>query len=205
MSFIQSNNTQNSINNNSSKNEIEKLEKDNIRLIKENNSLQSENEKLRNRIHNLENEIIFKTNNYNLKIKELNKTLTDKNNKIKNLSDEIKNLKIAVTNKNNEINNLNNEINNLKLNNNNKKNRYIREDEILIIQFKSIDQKVDMPFSCKNTDIFVSIEQLLYNEYPEYKDLNTYFTVNGRIVKRFRNFQENNIKNKDKILLNIYE
>ena len=36
-------------------------------------------------------------------------------------------------------------------------------------------------------------------------DLNTYFTVNGRVVKRFRNLEENGINNKDKILLNIYE
>ena len=53
--------------------------------------------------------------------------------------------------------------------------------------------------------MFVRIEEKLYNEYPEYKDLNTYFTVNGRIVKRFRSMLENNIRNNDKILLNIYE
>ena len=76
---------------------------------------------------------------------------------------------------------------------------------MLIIQIKSVDQKVDMACACKKTDIFARIEEKLYNEYPEFKDLNTYYTVGGRMVKRFRNMQENNIKNNDKILLNIYE
>ena len=196
MSFIPNCNSQNSYNNikknenngngNTLKNEIEKLKKDIIRLNNENNSLKNENQKLKNDNQNLKSQINIKDktlNQYILKINELNNTLSNKKIEIDNLNNEMKNLKI----------------------NNNQKNRYIREDELLIIQFKSIDQKVDVPYTCKNTDIFVRIEEMLYNEYPEYKDLNTYFTVNGHVVKRFRTIKENNIKNKDKILLNIYE
>ena len=108
-----------------------------------------------------------------------------------------------MSNKINEINNLNNEIKNLQLNNN--KKILVDLNELLTIHFKSIDQKVDMPFTCQKSDIFVRIEEKIYNEYPEFKDLNTYFTVNGRVVKRFRSMAENEIRNNDKILLNIYE
>ena len=141
--------------------------------------MKKENEKLKTDNQNLKNQMVIKDK----KINELNSALTNKDDLIEKLNNEMKNLKL----------------------NNNQKARYIREDELLSIQFKSIDQKVDTSYACKNTDIFVRIEEMLYDEYPEFKDLNTYFTVNGRVVKRFRNLQENNIKNKDKILLNIYE
>ena len=169
------------------------MQKDIIRLNNENNLLKNENQSLKNENLNLKNEISVKNvdlNKYMLKINELNNTLTNKNNEISNL--------------NNRMKDLNNKMNNLKLNNN-QENEFIRRGELLIIQIKSIDGKVDIPYSCKSSDIFVDIEKMLYNEYPEYKDLNTYFTVNGVVVKRFRNLLENNIRNKDKILLNIYE
>ena len=108
-----------------------------------------------------------------------------------------------MTDKNNEIKNLNNEMKNLQLNDN--KNEYININKILTIQFKSIDQKVDMPITCLKDDRFVRIEEKLYDEYPEFKELNTYFTVNGRVIKRFKSMLENEIRNNDKILLNIYE
>ena len=131
------------------------------------------------------------------------------NNNNNIISNNIKNIPKSEI-KNKEINNLNKNIKALtyelkKLKSNNKQNEYIRVDDLLTIQIKSIDQKVDTSFSCKKNDIFVKIEEMLYDEYPDYKDLNTYFTVNGRIVKRFRNLEENGIKNKDKILLNIYD
>ena len=189
LSFIPNYNTQNSQNNtqniqniNYSLNEIEKLKRDIIKLNNENLLLKNENQKLKNENQNLKNDINIKNinlNQYLLKIKELNFTLA---------------------NKNKEINNLIN-----KLQNNDQISEYIKKDQMLIIQIKSVNQKVDMSFACKKTDIFARIEEKLYNEYPEFKDLNTYYTVGGRMVKRFRNMQENNIKNNDKILLNIYE
>ena len=155
---------------------------------------------LKNEIKNL-TQIINRLNNEN-------NSLKDENRKLKNDIDnqyllKINELNLKLTNKNKEIDNLNNAIRNLQLNN--PENDYIKRGEILTIQFKSIDQNVDISYSCKNTDIFVRIEEMIYNQYPEYKDLNTYFTVNGRGIKRFRNMQENNIKNQDKILLNVYE
>ena len=69
----------------------------------------------------------------------------------------------------------------------------------------SVDNSINYCIPCKNVDIFVRLEEKLYNEYPKYKDLNTYFTVNGRVNKRFKSIKENDLKNFDKILLNVYE
>ena len=190
MSFIPNYNTQNSNiqnnnNDNSLKNEIEKLKKDINRLNNENSSLKNENERLKNENKNLKKELDNYKKNlnaYKLEIDKLNSVLTNKKNEIKKLNDEMKNLK---------------------LNNNINEKVYI--NEIISIQFKSIDQKVDISYACKKDDVFVRIEEKLYNEYPDFKDLNTYFTVNGRVVKRFRSMIENDIRNNDKILLNIYE
>ena len=162
--------------NNQNDNEIEKLKKEIIKLNNENSSLKDENQRLKNENQRLKSEL--NNNIQNLKKYEL----------------EINKLNLALTNKNNEIKNLQLSKKNL-----------VNIDELLTIQIKSIDQKVDIAYTCQKNDIFARIEEKLYKEYPQYKDLNTYFTVNGRRVKRFRNMEENQIRNNDKILLNIYE
>ena len=177
--------TQNNQNELSLKNEIMKLKNDIINLNKINSSLKDENQRLKNENQNLKNQINnnnINLNQYKIKINELN---------------------LALTNKINEINNLNNEMKNLQLNN--KKDEYVNINKMLIIQIKSIDEKVDMSYACQKDDVFVRIEEKLYNDYPEFKDLNSYFTVNGIKVERSKSMLENNIKNNDKILLNILE
>ena len=73
----------------------------------------------------------------------------------------------------------------------------------MAIHFISTDEKVNLALPCKNTDIFAKLEEQLYNEYPEYKDINTYFTVCGNMVKSFKTLEENKIKKSDSIILNI--
>ena len=106
--------------------------------------------------------------------------------------------------KDNIIYNLNNQINNLSLNRNSQNIKF-GLNEIVTILFKSIDQKVEIPLSIPKSELFVRLEERLYEQYPEYRDLNNYFTVKGRVIKRFRTIQENNLNNYDKILLNVYE
>ena len=77
-------------------------------------------------------------------------------------------------------------------------------EKILCIHFKSMDQKVDLAIPYKNTDIFASLEEQLYENYPEYKETNNFFTCNGKVINRFKSLEENRIKNSDKILLNNY-
>ena len=53
----------------------------------------------------------------------------------------------------------------------------------------------------KNTDKFVRLEEKIYEDYPEYKDEETYFMKNGEKIKRFKSLDENNIKNNDILML----
>ena len=75
----------------------------------------------------------------------------------------------------------------------------------MAVNFISTDENVNLALPCKNTDIFARLEEQLFNEYPEYKDVNTFFTVCGKIIESNKTMEENNIKNTNVILLNIYE
>ena len=171
------------------------LYNENKNYIDENNLLKDEFENLKKQI------VILKREKYNLENeKNISKNESiNSNNENNTLHNEL-NIKIE----NSQIKNSINEIKNLKINNNINLEDIIR-DELISIQFKTKDQKVDLFLTCKNTDIFIKIEEKLYDKYPEYKEYNTYFTVNGRSVKRFKTIQENNIKNFDNIFLEILE
>ena len=145
------------------KNHIKNLNKETLK--KENTDLKNEN-------NNLKKEFDYKNqniNNYKNELNNLKSSLNFKENTILNL--------------NNHINNLNNKINNFILNSGIKDVK-VNINDILVISFKSLDQRIDISFPCQKSNIFVWIEEKLYNEYPNYKDLNTYFTVNGIFIKR---------------------
>ena len=192
LDFIPKNNSYYEINN--LKEQIENLNKEINKLKKENSDLQNENNNLKNINKNLNNDLNIKNQNINSYIAQINDLKS---------SFDIKNKEVFNLNK--QINHLNKEMNNLKLNANNEIIKF-GLNEIVTLTFKSIDQKVDTAYSIPKTDLFVRVEEKLYDEYPEFKDLdNIYFTVNGIKIKRFRSIQENNLKNRDKILLEIYE
>ena len=154
------------------------MKRDNIKLIKE---LNEEKEK----VNELNNKIVLLQDYKDRKSTKLLefKKLIEKQNK------ELEELK----NNNNNDNNDNNNDNLLKTINAN--------ENIIAINFTSMDQQLRYCIPCKNTDLFVRIEEILYNEYPEYKDYDTYFIANGNKVKRFKNMDENGIKSGDNIIL----
>ena len=77
-------------------------------------------------------------------------------------------------------------------------------EKIIAIGFTSADQTIQNFYRyCKDSDLFVKLEEKLYDEYPEYKNIETYFSVNGKKVLRFKSMKENNIKNGQIIMLNI--
>ena len=55
---------------------------------------------------------------------------------------------------------------------------------------------------CKNTDMFVRLEEKLYKDYPIFKDYETYFEIKTKRIKRFKTLDENGIKNND--IINIF-
>ena len=159
------------------------------------------------------------------KNKKLNDELENNKDKFKQLNNNLNKEKITTANFNNMVNQLNSkinslqsdlnakiiEINNLKnqLNSSNNNSSDIKNinpgERIIAVNFKSIDENVDHPIACKNTDIFARIEEQLYDKFPEYKEYsNIFFTVNGNIIKGFKSMEDNKIKNGDKIILNIW-
>ena len=160
-------------------------------------------------------------------INELKRQLNEERIKNQNLINENNNLKNNINNLNNNINYLNNQISNYinqiqllqnqindnNLNNNNIKNNYINAssiklgEKILSINFVSMGFQDIGHYSlpCKNTDLFVKLEEKLNNDFPQLKDKETYFLVNGRRIKRFKTLDENKIKSNDIINLFLIE
>ena len=73
------------------------------------------------------------------------------------------------------------------------------------ISFRSINQDIFYPIICNKNELISRLEEELYNEYPRYKEYNTYLTCNGVVLKRFKTVGENNIKKGNTILVNIHE
>ena len=69
------------------------------------------------------------------------------------------------------------------------------DEEIMSIIFNSYDQLIQYPIICKNTDKFDRLENILYERYQEYKNLNNIFICNGIKIKKTMNLKDNNISN----------
>ena len=159
---------------------------------------------------NNNNEINYNENAQN-KIKELEKLLNQekaKNNELslmnENLKNEIKQKAIQENKLNTIINNLKDENMTLKLKTNEKTLHNVSPDEkIFAIHFVSYDQKINRSIACKESNIFVHIEEKLYEEYPELKMTDNYFMVSGRKIKRFLSIKENDIRDGDNIVVDF--
>ena len=136
-------------------------------------------------------------NNYNI----LNQTIDYKNNQGK--------INQILELESNEDENINIRSKSFALvNNNDMINKFKDEDEddnIISVIFKTMDQKIQYSVPCRKTDSFSKIEKKLYNEYPEYKERNKYFLVNGNKIEVNKTLEENKIKNSDVIFLNFIE
>ena len=159
------------------------------------------------------NELLNQLNEEKNKNKKLLEELNKEKIKVKELNDKIKiyensnnNYLKTIKELEKQINSKNHEINNLKENNDKNKNKITSiksGEDIIAICFISIDQNIHRPISCKKTDILVKIEEKIYHEYPEYKDYNTYLTVNKNVINRFKTLEENGIKDGNTIIVNI--
>ena len=145
-----------------------------------------------------------------------NQNLINENNNLKNniniLNNNINILNIQINNYINQIQILQKQINNYNYQsniNNNQFNNYINAssvrpgDKIFSVNFVSVGFQGIINYSlvCKNTDTFIRLEEKLNNDYPQLKDKETYFIVNGNRIKRFKTLDENNIKSNDVINL----
>ena len=152
-------------------------------------------------------------NNKNQIIEQQNSIINNLQNQLNNLNivntknqSFIQKLKNDINIKEQELSSLKNELNIKKEELNKiKSNNVIDKGQIMSINFMSVSHDKIFPVSCSNNDILVNLEQLFYNEYPEYKDHNTYLTVNGKSVKRFKTIGENGIKQGNAIIVDVYD
>ena len=199
---INNNNNSNNINFNSQQIIKEDKNKDLEKLL---NEEKNKNQKLNNRINELE-----------VSLNEKNNTIEDLNRKIKNL-EELLNNKAEELNKiinksyptcqkelNEIINNKNTEIEELKSQLKRYPFQLLPEEKMMSIIFCSINQEIHYSVICKNTDLFVNIELKVYENYPQYRYNENFFTVNGNKINKYLNLEQNKIKNNDIILLNSY-
>ena len=77
-------------------------------------------------------------------------------------------------------------------------------DKIICANFVSMGNNDIGHYSlvCKTRDLFVNLEERLYNDFPQFKNYETYFEVNGKRIKRFQTLEENKIKNNE--IINIF-
>ena len=146
-----------------------------------NKILESENKKLNDIIKNM------KFDNTNL------------NNKIKTLEKQLNDLKLVLQNNqsNSNINNHSNDLNNLIM-------PMVPGEKIMTVKFNSQEFQdiCNWALPCKNTNLFIRLEEILNNTFPDLKKHETYFMVNTKRIKRFQSLEENSIKNND--IINIF-
>ena len=80
-------------------------------------------------------------------------------------------------------------------------------EKVISINFVSMGNNDIGHFSlaCKNTDLFIWEEERLYENFPDYKKVETYFEANGKRIKRFQTLDKNGIKDNDIINMFIIE
>ena len=171
-------------------------------LINSQNNFQSQIINYQNQIKELKRELNNEKNK-NIILKNENATLQNKINILfnenKTLKDKIKLLENFLASKNIEQQKLlsdtilNNKITSIK-----------PGEEIISVNFVSMGNNDIGHYSliCKNTDLFVRLEERLYEDFPEFKNYETYFEVNTKRIKRFKTIDENKIKSKD--IINVF-
>ena len=187
-------------------------------LKKKINEIQSELENANNTIINLNKKIkelesekekfqtILKEDNQ--KIIDL-KSIIEKQNQIilnikngENTIQNIDNHNDIISTLKNELLQKDKEIINLKAKFNNDYNMiHIDRNNMISLNFISVDQKINYSIPCLNNDIFAKIEEILYKKYPDYRETNNCLISNGKQILRFKTIKENNLKSGVTILL----
>ena len=146
-------------------------------------------------------------NNKNKIIEQLNSTVIKLTNKLNNLTNLYNNNLYLIQNLQNNLNQKEQELQQIKNKLNTNSNITNTQNKWgFPIKFISTNQEIYYhAMICNEKDLISRLEEELYNEYPNYKEYNTYLTCHGNILKRFKTIGENNIKKNDVILVNIME
>ena len=110
---------------------------------------------------------------------DLRKQLNDERNKIKKLENKIET-------DNNTINKLEKEI------------KSQNGSMISVLFVTQGNQDIfNYSMACRTLDLFSSLEERLYQDFPNYRNINKIFMVHANRIFRDKTLEENNIKNND--------
>ena len=167
------------------------------------NKLKSEKELNYNKIKSLQNDL----NKKNEELNKAKKVIDSLNNKIKvlenrinseNNSNQIQSLQNIISQKDLEINNLKLQLFNINTNTN-QNNLLNNKDKC--VNFISNDENICFAIPCFGDSTFAEVEELLYREYPEYRETNNTFFANGKSIDRFKTINDNKIGTGKPIML----
>ena len=108
-------------------------------------------------------------------------------------TEKIKSLQNKIEEKEIEIRNLKNKIKEMEDNYGFNKTFYSR-DQMLALNFISMDQKLHFAVPCTKKDLFVDVEKKIYDKYPEYRQTNNNFIVQGKKILKFKTIEENGLE-----------
>ena len=148
----------------------------------------------------IDNKLFRCPESYDVFIKEILKYIfilminKKEKNKEKEKEEQIKNALVQIVEKENKIKELE-----LKL------SRYPFElnegEQLMTIIIKSNDNKINIPILCQNTFKFNRIEEIFYELFNEFEEKDNIFTLNGNKINRNKSLEENNVKDRDIIII----
>ena len=85
--------------------------------------------------------------------------------------------------------------------NNENKDGRVNINDIIVVNFHSMDGNISEGIKCLKTKTFAEIEEQLYKKYDEYRETNNNFLYEGKQILRFKTIEQNKIKDGGKIVL----
>ena len=78
--------------------------------------------------------------------------------------------------------------------------KFAPDEKLISIEFIH-SPDIDYTIIAKNTDDFLNIEKELYEKFPNYKNSENHFLLNGKKINKYKTLKENNIENNDILTL----
>ena len=82
-------------------------------------------------------------------------------------------------------------------------------EKLMILNFTTSDNKFCIPIVCKNTEELAVVEQRFYREDEEirktFMDESNFYLSSGNLLNKNKTIDENNIKDKEKIIMYLNE
>ena len=85
------------------------------------------------------------------------------------------------------------------------KSRYpfeiLKGEKLISLIFMSYNQEIHYSIICKDSDKFTNVENLLYDEFPKFRETENFFVSEGNKINKYKTLKENNLKNGSIIML----